>query len=115
MRKDIAGCPPWRSVAGCFIDTTELSSLWQGDAFETVSKLEGTFDMVFIDVWANTYLDLFKQTERLLRAGSIVLADNMYTAEDAVRPYKRYLDDDPRFSTTTLDFESGLEFTVVVS
>jgi hypothetical protein len=39
----------------------------------------------------------------------------MYTAEDAVQPYKRYLDDDPRFSTTTLDFESGLEFTVVVS
>ncbi|WP_027801784.1 O-methyltransferase [Paraburkholderia dilworthii] len=89
--------------------------LWEGDAFQTVSELECTFDMVFIDVWANTYLDLFKQTERLLRPGSIVLADNMYTAEDAVRPYKRYLDDNPRFSTTTLDFESGLEFTVVVS
>ncbi|MDP9644839.1 O-methyltransferase [Paraburkholderia caledonica] len=89
--------------------------LWEGDAFQTVAQLEGTFDMVFIDVWANTYLNLFKQIERLLRPGSIVLADNMYTAEDAVQPYKRYLDDDPRFSTTTLDFESGLEFTVVVS
>jgi predicted O-methyltransferase YrrM len=89
--------------------------LWEGDAFETVAQLEGTFDMVFIDVWANTYLNLFKQIERLLRPGSIVLADNMYTAENAVQPYKRYLDDDPRFSTTTLDFESGLEFTVVVS
>jgi hypothetical protein len=39
----------------------------------------------------------------------------MYTAEDAVRPYKQYLDGNSRFSTTTLDFESGIEFTVVVS
>ncbi|CAG4925980.1 O-methyltransferase [Paraburkholderia gardini] len=89
--------------------------LREGDVFQAVSELDGTFDMVFIDVWANTYLDLFKQTERLLRPGSIVLADSMYTAEDAVRPYKQYLDGNPRFSTTTLDFESGIEFTVVVS
>ena len=89
--------------------------LREGDVFQTVSELDGTFDMVFIDVWADTYLDLFKQTERLLGPGSIVLADNMYTAEDAVRPYKQYLDGNPRFSTTTLDFESGIEFTVVVS
>jgi predicted O-methyltransferase YrrM len=89
--------------------------LREGDVFQTVSDLDGTFDMVFIDVWASSYLDLFRQTERLLRPGSIVLADNMYTAEDAVRPYKQYLDDNPRYSTTTLDFESGIEFTVVVS
>lgn len=89
--------------------------LREGDVFQTVSGLDGTFDLVFVDVWANTYLNLFKQIERLLRPGSIVLADNMYTAEDAVQPYKRYLDDHPRFSTTTLDFESGIEFTVVIS
>ncbi|WP_423396530.1 O-methyltransferase [Burkholderia sp. LMG 21824] len=87
----------------------------EGDVFETVAELDGAFDMVFIDVWADAYLKLFKQIERLLHPGSVVLADNMYTAEDAVRPYKHYLANDPRFSTTTLDFESGVEFTVVVS
>jgi predicted O-methyltransferase YrrM len=87
----------------------------EGDIFETVAELDGTFDMVFIDVWADAYLKVFKEIERLLRPGAVVLADNMYTAEDAVQPYKRYLADDPRFSTTTLDFESGIEFTVVVS
>jgi len=92
-----------------------VSTLYFAEALRTVSGLDGTFDLVFVDVWANTYLNLFKQIERLLRPGSIVLADNMYTAEDAVQPYKRYLDDHPRFSTTTLDFESGIEFTVVVS
>ncbi|WP_434113306.1 O-methyltransferase [Paraburkholderia caffeinilytica] len=94
---------------GAYVDLRE------GDVFQTVSELDGTFDMVFIDVWASTYLDLFKRIEHLLHPGSIVLADNMYTAEDAVRPYKQYLDDNPRFSSTTLDFESGVEFTVVVS
>ncbi len=89
--------------------------LREGDVFQTVAELDGTFDMVFIDVWADAYLPLFRQTERLLRPGSIVLADNMYTAEDAVRPYKQYLDDNPRFSTSTLGFESGVEFTVVAS
>jgi predicted O-methyltransferase YrrM len=89
--------------------------LHEGDVFQTVAELDGAFDMVFIDVWADAYLKLFRQIERLLRPGTIVLADNMYTAEDAVRPYKHYLDNDPRFSTTTLDFESGVEFTVVVS
>ncbi|MEM5367784.1 class I SAM-dependent methyltransferase [Paraburkholderia azotifigens] len=89
--------------------------LREGDVFQTVSRLDGTFDMVFIDVWASTYLNLFKRIEHLLRPGTIVLADNMYTAEDAVRPYKQYLDDNPRFSSTTLNFESGIEFTVVVA
>jgi len=89
--------------------------LREGDVFKTISKLEGTFDIVFIDIWADAYLRLFKQIEHLLRPGSIILTDNMYTADEAVQPYKHYLDQNPRFSSTTLDFESGVEFTVVLS
>ncbi|MFL9883746.1 class I SAM-dependent methyltransferase [Paraburkholderia agricolaris] len=89
--------------------------LREGDVFQTVAELDGFFDFVFIDVWADTYLRLFRQIERLLRPGSIVLADNMYTAEDAVGTYKDYIEKNPGFSSTTLDFESGVEFTVVVS
>lgn len=96
-------------------DVESYVDLREGDVFRTVSELDGTFDMVFIDVWSSMYLRLFRQIERLLRPGSIVLTDNMYTAEDAVRPYKQYLDENPRFSSTTLNFESGLEFTVVTS
>lgn len=111
---DAAKCAQlWTHVRTAALDT--YVDLREGDVFHIASELDGTFDMVFIDVWANTYLKLFKQIERLLIPGSIVLADNMYTAEDAVRPYKLYLEENPRFSTTTLDFESGVEFTVVVS
>ncbi len=88
--------------------------LREGDVFQTVAELGGSFDLVFIDVWADRYLDLFRRIERLLRPGSLVLTDNMYTAEDSVRSFKRYLDCHPRLSSTTLDFESGVELTVVV-
>ncbi|MBW9105423.1 O-methyltransferase [Paraburkholderia phenoliruptrix] len=99
------------------IETAGLDAyvdLREGDVLQTVAELDDVFDMVFIDVWADIYLEVFKRIEHLLRPGSIVLADNMYTAEHAVRPYKQYLDGDARFATTTLNFESGLEFTVVV-
>lgn len=49
-----------------------------------------------------------------LRSGPIVIADNMYTAENIVQPYKQYIDENPHFSSMTLDFESGVEFTVVL-
>lgn len=111
---DHAKCASLRAhVSAAGVNT--YVDLREGDVFETVSGLEGTFDIVFIDVWADAYLPLFKQTERLLRPGSIVLADNMYTAEHAVQSYKQYLDDNPRFSTMTLDYESGVEFTVALS
>lgn len=88
--------------------------LHEGDVFRTVEALEGSFDLVFLDVWASGYLELFRRVERLLRPGAVVLADNMYTAEDAVRPFKRYVDAHPGLSSTTLDFESGVEFIVAL-
>jgi len=38
----------------------------------------------------------------------------MYTALDEVSDFKQYLDENSAFSSTTLDFESGVEFTVMV-
>ena len=88
--------------------------LREGDVFRTVAELEGPFDLVFIDVWADLYLDIFRKIERLLRPGSVILTDNMFTAEDSVRSFKQYLDAHPGLSSTTLEFESGVELTVVV-
>jgi predicted O-methyltransferase YrrM len=88
--------------------------LREGDVFQTLAELDGAFDLVFIDIWADRYLDSFRKIERLLRPGTVVLADNMFTAEDSLHSFKKYLDESPGFSSTTLDFESGIEFTVVL-
>ncbi|OEZ59099.1 O-methyltransferase [Duganella sp. HH105] len=88
--------------------------LREGDVFDAVGQLEGTFDMIFMDVWASLYLDLFRKIEPFLKPGSVVITDNMYTAEEEVLAFKRYLSGNPAYSSITLDFESGVELTVMI-
>lgn len=88
--------------------------LREGDVFEALGQLEGPFDMIFMDVWASLYLDLFRKIEPFLTPGSVVITDNMYTAEEEVRAFKHYLRRNPAYSSITLDFESGVELTVMV-
>jgi predicted O-methyltransferase YrrM len=93
---------------GTYVDVRE------GDVFATVASLSGTFDLVFLDIWGSLYLDAFRAVEHLLVPGTVVLADNMYTARREVAPFKAYLDASrPRISTTTMAFEAGVEFAVV--
>jgi predicted O-methyltransferase YrrM len=91
-----------------FVDVRE------GDVFETVNNLEGSFDILFIDIWASSYLDIFKEVEHLLAPGAIVLADNMYTAFGEVQAFRAYLTSKQNISNTTLAFESGVEFAIVM-
>jgi len=86
----------------------------QGDVMQTLRTTPGPIDLAFIDIWATGYLDAFTLLRPLLRSGSVVLADNMFTAAREVQPFKDHLERDPGLSTTTLDFESGVEFTVVL-
>lgn len=74
----------------CLCDYVEIVGLevyvdvWEGDVFDMVVELDGIVDMVFIDVWVDVYLKLFKQIECLLWLGLVVLVDNMYMVEDVV-------------------------------
>lgn len=99
------------AAAGGLSDVIDLK---EGDVFETIRGLSGPFDLVFIDLWANGYLDIFKKVEPLLTSGSIIVADNMYTALEEVAPFKEYLDGRTDIVNTTLNFESGVEFGVVL-
>jgi len=92
----------------------EYVDLRQGDVFETVQLLQGPFDLVFIDIWASGYLAIYRAIEPLLAPGSLILADNMLTAPEQVRPFQTYLAQQPHIQSTTLAFESGVEFAVVL-
>ncbi|MEM3443212.1 MAG: O-methyltransferase [Candidatus Bathyarchaeia archaeon] len=48
-----------------------------GDAIEIIPKLEGPFDLVFIDAEKSEYLDYLKLIEKKLHKGSVVVADNV--------------------------------------
>ena len=92
----------------CFIE------LRKGDVFETVDELSGPFDLVFIDIWADGYLGIFRKIEPLLKSGSIIVADNMWTAFEEVALFKEYLDGRTDIVNTRLNFASGVEFGVVL-
>lgn len=89
-------------------------AVWEGDVFDLFDNIAGHFDLVFMDVWSTLYLKIFQRLEAFLRPGSVVITDNMYTSPDEVVEFKQYLSGSALFSSTTLDFESGVEFTVRV-
>ncbi|MRW88246.1 SAM-dependent methyltransferase [Pseudoduganella sp. FT26W] len=91
-----------------------LVAVWEGDAFELFNNLAGHFDLVFMDVWSTLYLKMFQRLEAFLQPGSVVITDHMYTAQDEVADFRRYLSASRQFSSSTLDFASGVEFTVMV-
>lgn len=55
----------------------DLVTVVEGDAHETVSKLTGPIDLVFIDADKQGYLDYLQKLLPLVRPGGLILAHNM--------------------------------------
>lgn len=66
--------------AAANIERAGLSDIVQvihGDAFVEIPKLEGTFDMVFLDAWKQDYKRFFDLTFPSLDKGGVFLAHNV--------------------------------------
>jgi predicted O-methyltransferase YrrM len=83
-----------------------------GDAMETLAKLEGPLDLLFLDGWKDLYLPVLHLLEPRLRPGSVVLADNIRTFRQALRPYVEYVQTGGGYASTTLSISDGLEYSV---
>lgn len=55
----------------------DVVTVVEGDAHETVARLKGPVDMVFIDAEKDGYLDYLKKVLPLVRPGGLVLAHNI--------------------------------------
>ena len=62
-------------------------SVETGDALEVIPRLEGEFDMVFLDADKWEYLNYLRLVEDRLRPGSVVIADNARSSSRAMRDY----------------------------
>ena len=71
-----------------------------GDALFVLPTLAGSFDMVFLDAVKVDYLAYLKSVERLLHAGSVVVADN-------VKPYLDYVRRSGAYSSACRDAPSN--------
>lgn len=62
-----------------------------GDALEVIPRLEGEFDMVFIDAAKNEYLDYLRLVEDKIHGGTVIVADNVGPRSYGTRDYVDYV------------------------
>ena len=92
----------------------ETAELIEGDAFETLPKLDDVFDIVFIDAEKDDYERLFELARPKVEPGALVVADNVLSHEETLGAYSRGRQSDPTLETVTVPLDRGLELSVVL-
>ncbi len=62
-----------------------------GDARDVLLSLDEPLDLVFLDAVKEDYMFYLKSVERLLHRGSVVIADNVKSHAEEVKPYLEYV------------------------
>lgn len=100
-----------------------------GDALEVLDKVEGIFDMAFIDAAKSSYKIFFDKCLSKMKPGGIILSDNVLyqgmiatdrlvvrrkkTLVRNLRNYLKYISQDERFITSVLPLGDGLAVTLI--
>ena len=80
----------------------------EGDGRTELGKLDGTFDLVFLDAEKTQYLAYLKAVEKNLHKGSIIVADNVGIFKDQMQDYLEYVRNKGLYKSRTV--ETLLEF-----
>jgi len=87
----------------------EFGQVVAGDARETIRRLDGPFDLVFIDAEKGDYVDHFHAAFPLLRIGGLVVADNVISHD--LSEYQAMVRERDDVETMTIPLDRGLELT----
>jgi caffeoyl-CoA O-methyltransferase len=101
-----------RNIAEAGLD--EFAELVEGDAFETLERLEDVFDVVFLDAEKEDYERLFQLARTKLEPGGVVVADNVLSHVDALGTYSAARQADPTLASVTVPLDRGLELSVIL-
>jgi predicted O-methyltransferase YrrM len=106
---------------------TRQVSLHIGDALEIIPRLNGPYDLAFIDGAKPDYAAYFEQVVGKMKPGGFILSDNVlwdgkvlqyYDDEDAdaaaIRAYNRMLHNDPRVEVLILPIRDGISIARVI-
>ena len=79
---------------------TDVVRVVQGDAFEEIPKLTGTFDLVFLDAWKPDYKKFFELVYPRLNPGGVFVAHNVVNKKNEMEPFLRTVQTHPGLFTT---------------
>lgn len=82
-----------------------LVTIVVGDAHETVTRLQGPIDLLFIDADKPGYLDYLNKLLPLIRPGGLILADNMSQPRPSP-DFVRAITTNPNLETIFLNMQS---------
>jgi predicted O-methyltransferase YrrM len=74
----------------------------EGDALQTLQKIEGPIDFVFIDALKKDYFKYFKILEPKLKPGAVVVADNVIVSAKDMKDFLDYVQTSPNYDTVII-------------
>lgn len=74
---------------------SDVVQVISGDAFLEIPKLDGTFDMIFLDAWKQDYKRFFELTFPRLTAGGVFLAHNVVNKRDEMGDFLEAIATEP--------------------
>jgi predicted O-methyltransferase YrrM len=90
---------------------SQMVEIRAGDARETLKHIDADIDLLFLDGWKELYLDVLHLLSGSLRAGSVILADDLDSAQLA--PYLDYVRNPANgFVSVMLPLDDGIEYSV---
>jgi len=80
----------------------DIVTLVEGDAHETIKKLEGPIDILFLDADKSGYMDYMEKLLPLVRPGGLILAHNTTNAGADMQDYLKAVTTNPDLQTLFL-------------
>jgi caffeoyl-CoA O-methyltransferase len=113
LENDPAKAEAWRrSIVDAGLE--EWAELVEGDAFETLERIDDVFDIVFLDAEKEDYERLFALARGKLEPGGLVVADNVLSHPDSLARYSAARQADRSLSSVTVPLDRGLELSVIL-
>jgi predicted O-methyltransferase YrrM len=74
----------------------------KGAALEVIPKLDGPLDFVFIDAAKTEYQDYLRAVEPKLKAGAVIVADNVIKFAEEMRDFLDAVQNDPNYQMVVI-------------
>lgn len=81
---------------------TDVVTVIEGDAFREIPKLQGTFDLVFLDAWKPDYKRFFEMVYPRLEPGGVFLAHNVVNKASEMEPFLKAIQAHPGLFTSVV-------------